>query len=137
MNYAESPSGPLVARFTASSWVLLSFRANLFLLVAHLHAVAFRTKREPSFQGLAGPGYESLLRRQGADQHDGVGERCDDLAGVIVIWSGDPLEVTTLAEAVVLGGRSIPLVSRQTLLRDRYLPQDPPLPRAYLNSAPD
>ncbi len=50
----------------------------------------------------------------------------------LVIWTGDPLEVTSLADAVILEGRNIPMVSRQTLLRDRYLPQNPDLPRAYL-----
>lgn len=50
----------------------------------------------------------------------------------LVIWNGDPLEVTTIAQSVVLNGRSIPMVSRQTLLRDRYLPQNPKTPRAYI-----
>jgi hypothetical protein len=50
----------------------------------------------------------------------------------LVIWSGDPLEVTSLADAVILDGKSIPMVSRQTLLRDRYLPEHPALPRAYI-----
>jgi len=39
----------------------------------------------------------------------------------LVLWSGDPLEVTTLAERVFIEGRSQPMQSRQTLLRDRYL----------------
>ncbi len=51
----------------------------------------------------------------------------------LVIWSGDPLEVTSLAEQVVIGGVATPMISRQTLLRDRYLPQDPATPRAYIN----
>jgi len=50
----------------------------------------------------------------------------------LVIWSGDPLEVTTIAETVILDGKKIPMVSRQTLLRDRYLSEHPDLPRAYL-----
>jgi hypothetical protein len=32
----------------------------------------------------------------------------------------------------VIGGKPVPMVSRQTLLRDRYLPQNPTLPRAYI-----
>lgn len=48
-----------------------------------------------------------------------------------VVWSGDPLEVTTVAEQVYIGGRAIPMRSRQTELRDRYLPERPALPRAY------
>ena len=50
----------------------------------------------------------------------------------LVVWSGDPLEVTSVAEQVLIEGKSIPMVSRQTLLRDRYLEQNPSLPRAYI-----
>jgi hypothetical protein len=39
----------------------------------------------------------------------------------LVLWSGDPLEVTTVAERVFVAGRSLPMRSRQTDLRDRYL----------------
>jgi imidazolonepropionase-like amidohydrolase len=53
-------------------------------------------------------------------------------AADLVLWSGDPLEVTTVAEQVIIGGKVVPMVSRQTLLRDRYLPENPPLPRAYI-----
>jgi hypothetical protein len=52
--------------------------------------------------------------------------------GDLVVWSGDPLEVTSVAEQVVIAGRPVPMVSRQTLLRDRYLEQNPALPRAYV-----
>jgi imidazolonepropionase-like amidohydrolase len=41
----------------------------------------------------------------------------------LVLWSGDPLEVTTVAESVIIGGRAIEMRSRQTDLRDRYLPR--------------
>jgi imidazolonepropionase-like amidohydrolase len=44
----------------------------------------------------------------------------------LVLWSGDPLEVTTYAERVFAGGRAIDMRSRETQLRDRYLPK--PLP---------
>jgi imidazolonepropionase-like amidohydrolase len=39
----------------------------------------------------------------------------------LVLWSGDPLEVTTLADQVWISGRSVDMKSRQTELRDRYL----------------
>ena len=39
----------------------------------------------------------------------------------LVVWSGDPLELSSWPEAVLIRGREIPAVSRQTLLRDRYL----------------
>jgi imidazolonepropionase-like amidohydrolase len=50
----------------------------------------------------------------------------------LVIWSGDPLEVTTAADQVIIDGRPIEMVSRQTLLLDRYLPENTQLPRAYI-----
>jgi imidazolonepropionase-like amidohydrolase len=52
--------------------------------------------------------------------------------GDLVIWSGDPLEVTSVAERVIIGGQVIPMESRQTKLRDRYLPENPDMPRAYI-----
>jgi imidazolonepropionase-like amidohydrolase len=39
----------------------------------------------------------------------------------VVLWSGDPLEVTSAADQVWIGGRAIRMSSRQTELRDRYL----------------
>jgi len=39
----------------------------------------------------------------------------------LVLWSGDPLEVTSLAQRVFIEGQSQTMQSRQTLLRDRYL----------------
>jgi imidazolonepropionase-like amidohydrolase len=50
----------------------------------------------------------------------------------LVIWSGDPLEVTSAADQVIIAGKMVEMVSRQTLLRDRYLPENPDLPRAYI-----
>jgi imidazolonepropionase-like amidohydrolase len=39
----------------------------------------------------------------------------------VVVWGGDPLELLTPVEHVFIRGKEIPLVSRQTELRDRYL----------------
>jgi imidazolonepropionase-like amidohydrolase len=39
----------------------------------------------------------------------------------LVVWSGDPLEVTSLADAAWLDGRRATLRSRQSELKDRYL----------------
>ena len=47
-------------------------------------------------------------------------------AADVVIWPGDPLELTNYPEAVFINGEAIPMVSRQTLLRDRYLQTDKP-----------
>jgi hypothetical protein len=42
-------------------------------------------------------------------------------AADLVLWSGDPLEVTTVAEQVWIAGSPVTMRSRQTELRDRYL----------------
>lgn len=42
-------------------------------------------------------------------------------AADLVLWSGDPLEVTSVAEQVWFGGQPVDMKSRQTELRDRYL----------------
>jgi imidazolonepropionase-like amidohydrolase len=63
---------------------------------------------------------------------EGHGTIGPDSRADIVIWSGDPLEVTSAADRVIIGGKAIEMVSRQTLLRDRYLPENPELPRAYI-----
>jgi imidazolonepropionase-like amidohydrolase len=41
----------------------------------------------------------------------------------LVLWSGDPLEVTSLADEVFIQGARQQMRSRQTELRDRYLPK--------------
>jgi len=38
----------------------------------------------------------------------------------IVVWSGDPFELSTSAEYIFIGGREIPEDSRQERLFDRY-----------------
>lgn len=38
----------------------------------------------------------------------------------LVIWSGDPFELSSAPTQVLIRGNTIPMVSRQTLLRDRY-----------------
>lgn len=45
-----------------------------------------------------------------------VGKRAD-----LVLWSGDPLEVSSLAEQVFIDGRAIPMRNRQSELRDRHI----------------
>lgn len=48
--------------------------------------------------------------------HIAAGQTAD-----VVLWSGDPLEVTTVADQVWIAGRAIEMRSRQLELRDRYL----------------
>lgn len=49
----------------------------------------------------------------------------------LVIWNGDPLEVTTVAEKVFIRGVEVPMESRQTKLRDRYKDLGGDQPPAY------
>ena len=51
----------------------------------------------------------------------------------LVVWSGDPLEVTSYAMQVIIEGEPISMVSRQTKLLERYLPEDAGMGRAYIN----
>ena len=66
----------------------------------------------------------------------GLGESLGSLkpgrAGDIVIWDGDPLEVTSGVVAVYIDGVEQPLSNHQTRLRDRYrTPTEGSLPKAY------
>ena len=40
----------------------------------------------------------------------------------VVVWSGDPMEVMSAPEHVIIRGAEVELTSRQTVLRDRYSP---------------
>jgi imidazolonepropionase-like amidohydrolase len=66
----------------------------------------------------------------------GLGDRFGSLktgkAGDVVIWDGDPLEMTSAPVAVWIDGVQQPLENRQTKLRDRYAtPGEGALPKAY------
>jgi imidazolonepropionase-like amidohydrolase len=51
---------------------------------------------------------------------DDLGTLAPGKRGDVVVWDGDPLELTSAPVAVLIDGVSQPLESRQTLLRDRY-----------------
>ena len=51
---------------------------------------------------------------------DAIGTLNQNARADVVIWSGDPLEVTQAAEAVFIEGEAMDMTSRQTKLRDRY-----------------
>ncbi len=70
-------------------------------------ALAAITRNPAEIFGVTG-GNGSLARGRPAD---------------LVLWSGDPLEVTTLADRVFVQGVAQSMHSRQTELRDRYLPK--------------
>jgi imidazolonepropionase-like amidohydrolase len=63
---------------------------------------------------------------------DQVGSLRAGRVGDVVIWDGDPLEVSSAPVAVYIDGVEQPMVSRQQRLRDRYLSPVPgELPNAY------
>lgn len=54
----------------------------------------------------------------------------------VVVWSGDPLELSSHTEQVIVAGEKMPMESRQTLLRDRYLQEirkTDALPAGYIH----
>ena len=55
-----------------------------------------------------------------------IGKRAD-----FVIWNDDPLELTSYPDQVFIGGEAVPMESRQTLLRDRYLDRTSSKPPAF------
>ncbi|WP_282261526.1 amidohydrolase family protein [Stenotrophomonas sp. PS02301] len=65
----------------------------------------------------------------------GIGDRLGTIEpgklADLVLWEGDPLDVGHYAEQVWLGGRAMPMRSRQTELRDRYQAPASSEPRAY------
>ena len=48
------------------------------------------------------------------------GQIAEGYQAELVLWSGDPLEVTTLAEQVWIDGKATSMENRSTKLRDRY-----------------
>ena len=66
----------------------------------------------------------------------GLGDRFGSLrpgrAGDLVVWDGDPLEVSSGVVRVFIDGVEQPLSNHQTKLRDRYAqPGEGDLPKAY------
>jgi imidazolonepropionase-like amidohydrolase len=51
----------------------------------------------------------------------------------LVVWSADPLEITSYPDQVYIQGAAVSMESRQTLLRDRYLQTDSDEPPAFRN----
>lgn len=49
----------------------------------------------------------------------------------VVVWDGDPLEVTSNPDHIFVKGVEYPRVSRKTMLRDRYMKLDRSMPPAY------
>jgi len=62
---------------------------------------------------------------------DRLGSLEPDKAADLVVWTADPLELTSFPESVFIGGEAVSLENRQTQLRDRYLNPDPERPPAF------
>ncbi len=94
------------------------------------NAVANGMPWEAAFAGLTSVPANTLGVGNDLGTTISIGQRAD-----LVLWSGDPLDVANVAQQVWMDGRAIPMRSRQTELRDRYLHGDTGLPRAYPNEA--
>lgn len=78
-------------------------------------AVAHGLPHEVALQGLT----HTLAAAYGMDKD--YGSLATGKVANVVIWPADPFELATVPEAVYIRGQAIPLRSRQTELRDRYL----------------
>ncbi|MEL7296542.1 MAG: amidohydrolase family protein [Pseudomonadota bacterium] len=64
---------------------------------------------------------------------DKFGKLAAGMVADVVVWDGDPLEVTSHPVAVFVEGERVANESRQSLLRDRYQSLDDTRPPAYRN----
>lgn len=123
-------------------------RQNLVILSNAGVRVAFADRRDSTHNArniaqsagnavVAGMSYEDAMRAITLNPAEmyGVADRTGSIElgkeADIVIWPGDPFELTNFPEAVYIKGEAIDMVSRQTLLRDRYLDTNSTTPPAY------
>jgi len=91
---------------------------------------AFNIRQEAGNAVAYGLPYEEALRAVTLypAQIYGMADRYGTLepgkVGNVVVWSGDPLELLTSVEHVIIRGVEVPMVSRETMLRDRYMNLD-------------
>ena len=105
-------------RVAASDVKVIIGKENHNILVASQHAGNAVANGLSWNQGLAALTI-NVAKLYGIDDKLGsleVGKHAD-----VVIWTGDPLEVTESAELVLIAGEIIEMHSRQSKLRDRYL----------------
>ena len=121
-NAARLQTGGVQVAFTQSGDASHNARKNRQLAG---NAVANGLPWEAGLAGL------TSVPAQALGVADQVGSIAPGRRADLVLWSGDPLEVSSVAEQVWLDGRAVPMRSRQTELRDRYLRGETGLPRAY------
>jgi imidazolonepropionase-like amidohydrolase len=91
---------------------------------------AFNIRQEAGNAVAYGLPYEEALRAVTLypAQIFGVADRYGTLepgkVANVVVWDGDPLELLTQVSQVIIRGQQVPMVSRETLLRDRYMNLD-------------
>ncbi|MEN7344178.1 MAG: amidohydrolase family protein, partial [Pseudomonadota bacterium] len=64
---------------------------------------------------------------------DKYGKIAKGMVADVVVWDGDPLEVTSHPTQVLVDGKLMPAETRQTLLRDRYRDPGAKTQPAYRN----
>lgn len=107
----------------------LLHRAGVSVVIAHL-GEAHNVRNVTQEAGIAvayGLDWEAALsaitlnvaRAYGMD--DRYGSVAVGKVANLVVWPGDPFELSNRPERVFVRGREIPMTSRQTILRDRYL----------------
>ena len=103
---------------------------NLPYLAGNLVAQA----KVPGGVGLTREQALSVITRNTAEIFGmaGLGTLAPGNRADVVLWDGDPLELMSAPVAVLIDGVAQPMVSRQTLLRDRYIDLNTSqLPPAY------
>jgi imidazolonepropionase-like amidohydrolase len=101
-------------------------KAGVKVIIASFQTHNARTLRQVAGNAVrAGLPHEAAIRAITQNPADAFGQVdhgriADGAVANVVLWSGDPLENLTRVEAVWIGGRSIPLESRQTELLKKY-----------------
>jgi len=106
--------------------ILTNFSSHNAYVIRHLagNAVAYGLPRDIALAAIS----STPAKWFGLANHYGTLEAGMDAD--LVIWDGDPLEVTTSADRVFIQGEEVEMVSRQTRLRDRYM-EKTSLPAGY------
>lgn len=116
--------------------VKLAFTGNVGDSPSHNAHLARQGAGNAVAHGLPVQAALAALTRNPAEAF-GLGDRYGQIApnfdADIVVWSGDPLEVTSYPDHVLIKGKEMSRVSRQTLLRDRYKDNPADNSRAYNN----